>query len=87
MTTRLCSQCEAPLPNGAPGETVRCAFCGAEQGKELSPAQRKAIDLIGALEAAKREGKRERSLFPIILVIAGLAVLGAIVTGIVLATR
>jgi len=87
MTARQCSQCEAPLPQGAPGETVRCAFCGAEHGPELSPTQRKAIDLIGELEAARREGRRERSYFPIILVIGGLAVLAAIVTGVVLATR
>jgi hypothetical protein len=87
LTARLCSQCEAPLPEGAPGETVRCAFCGAAHGPFLSSAQRKAIDLIGALEAAKREGRPRRSLFPLILVIAGLAVAAAIVTGVVLAAR
>jgi hypothetical protein len=86
MTTRLCSQCEAPLPAAIPGEPTRCAFCGAEHEPALSPTQRKAIDLIGELEAAKRSGKRERSYFPIILVVGGLAVLAAIVVGVILAT-
>ena len=87
MTTRLCSQCEAPLPEGAPSETVRCAFCGAEHEPALSPEQRRAVDLIEALGAAKHEGKRPRSLFPLILVVAGLAVAAAIAVGIFLAYR
>ena len=84
---RSCTQCEAPLPEGAPGAPVRCPYCGAEHGPELSAAQRRAVDLIGQLEAARREGRRERSYFPIILVVAGLAVLAAIATGVVLALR
>jgi hypothetical protein len=87
MTTRTCSQCEAPLPQGAPGETVRCAFCGAEHEPELTPEQRRAADLIEALGAAKRVGRRGRSFFPIILVVGGLAVFAAIAVGLFLAFR
>jgi hypothetical protein len=80
MTTRVCDQCKAPLPQGGPGEAVRCPFCGAQHEDEALRRVKERLGVSGGPPPS-------RSFFPFIWVVVIAAVLAVAITGFVLARR